>query len=404
MEHLYGVKMSKYNNFSLLEFNNQIIYDILSDRDSVLDNIMKKVLEQHPYAITPPSKDGGRWQTFYKDSSGKRKNIKASTKEELVKKLIKIYSTNKYLDKMTFEQLFDEWLPYKRTITSSPNTIKRHIQHYNKYFRTSKLNSMRISSIDELTLEEICNTLIKDHNLSNKEWTNIKGIIKGMFEYALRKKYISVNPVPNIHINVKYRQVVKKPAKTQIFNTDELKQLNDYLDMMYKETEDTAFLCVKLNFYLGLRVGELVTIRWEDIDDSQIHIVREEIRNQETNTYEVVDHTKTHTDRYIDIPNKAMEIFNLIPRTNEYIFVRDGNRLHTRQIAYILEKYAERQSIAVKSSHKIRKTYASILSNSVPIDCIREMLGHSGLQTAYSYIYNPLTEQQTHQLINNAFS
>ena len=73
--------MNNYN-FNLLEFNNQIIYDILSNRDSVLDNIMKKVLEQHPYAITPPTNDGGRWQTFYKDSSGKRKNIKASTKEE----------------------------------------------------------------------------------------------------------------------------------------------------------------------------------------------------------------------------------------------------------------------------------------------------------------------------------
>ena len=95
----------------------------------------------------------------------------------------------------------------------------------------------------------------------------------------------------------------------------------------------------------------------------------------------------------------------MIPRTSDYVFVRADDRLHTRQIAYVLEKYAERQSIAVKSSHKIRKTYASILSsNSVPVDYIREMLGHSGLQTTYSYIYNPLTEQQTHQLINNAFS
>ena len=397
--------MKNNNYINLLGFDNTIIYDILSDRDSVLDNIMKKVLEQHPYAITAPSKEGGRWQTFSKDSDGKRQNIKAPTKEELVKKLIKIYSTNKYLEKMTFEQLFDEWLPYKRAITSSPNTIVRHVQHYNKYFRASKLNNMRISSIDELTLEEICNTLIKDHNLSNKEWTNIKGIIKGMFEYALRKKYISVNPVPNIHINVKYRQVVKKPAKTQIFNTDELKQLNGYLDMMYKETEDTAFLCVKVNFYLGLRVGELVTIRWEDIENSQLHVVREEILNKETNSYEVVSHTKTHTDRYVDIPDKAMEIFNMIPRDSEYVFVRADNRLHARQIAYVLEKYAERQSIHVKSSHKIRKTYASILSsNSMPYDYIREMLGHASLHTTYAYIYNPLTEQQTRQLINNAFS
>lgn len=263
---------------------------------------------------------------------------------------------------------------------------------------------MRIASIDELTLEAICNSLVKDHNLSYKEWVNIKGIIKGMFEYACRKKYISVNPVPNIHITVKYRQVVKKSGKTQTFNTDELKALYDYLDMMYAETEDIAFLCVMINFLLGLRVAELVAVCWEDIEDMKLHIVREEVRNQEANTYEVVDHTKTHTDRFVELPDKALEILNKIPHSSQYIFTRNGERLHTRQIAYVLEKYAERKGIPVKSTHKMRKTYASILSVSgVPVDCIREMLGHSSLSTTYGYIYNPLTEQQTRNLINSAF-
>lgn len=96
---------------------------------------------------------------------------------------------------------------------------------------------------------------------------------------------------------------------------------------------------------------------------------------------------------------------NNIPRSSKYIFTtRNGERLHTRQIEYFLEKYAERQGIPVKSTHKMRKTYASMLSVSgVPVDCISEMLGHSSLSTTYGYIYNSLTEQQTHNLINSAF-
>ena len=55
------------------------------------------------------------------------------------------------------------------------------------------------------------------------------------------------------------------------------------------------------------------------------------------------------------------------------------------------------------TSHKIRKTYASRLSaNGVPIDCIRENLGHSNLATTLEYIYNPLTESETYELIKNA--
>ena len=79
---------------------------------------------------------------------------------------------------------------------------------------------------------------------------------------------------------------------------------------------------------------------------------------------------------------------------NHGFITQEYSRLHTRQIEYFLEKYAERQGIPVKSTHKMRKTYASMLSVSgVPVDCISERLGHSSLSTTYGYIYNPLTEQ-----------
>ena len=38
----------------------------------------------------------------------------------------------------------------------------------------------------------------------------------------------------------------------------------------------------------------------------------------------------------------------------------------------------------------------------VPIDAIREQLGHSELSTTLSYIYHPLTEDATYSLISNA--
>ena len=83
--------------------------------------------------------------------------------------------------------------------------------------------------------------------------------------------------------------------------------------------------------------------------------------------------------------------------------MRDGERITSRQINYVLEKYAERNGVRTKSSHKMRKTYASKLNaNGVPLDCIREQLGHSNLQTTLGYIYNPLTEKETYDLITKA--
>ncbi len=180
--------------------------------------------------------------------------------------------------------------------------------------------------------------------------------------------------------------------------------MNRYLDRMYTETLDTVYLAVKLNFLLGLRVGELVALRWEDYCDiNHLHIVREEVRNQVTNKYEVVEHTKTNRDRFVVLVPKAINILQKMEHTGDYIFMRDGNRITARMVAYVLEKYAERQGLAIKSTHKMRKTFASNLNaNGVPLDCIRELLGHSNLNTTLGYIYNPLTEKETYDLISKA--
>ena len=396
----------KLNQYNILSANT---VDDIINADNVQEAIMnarkeKMLSEMHLYKITEPKSDKGRWQTYYRDANGERKIIRAQTKDALLEKLIPIYFQETHLDKLIFSDLFLEWLEYKKTVTDSPNTIKRHKQHYNRYFEQSELHNMQIRQIDTLLLESECNRLVKEYNMSRKEWNNVKTILIGCFEYAVRKKYITDNPMDDVKILVKYRQVVKKTGKTETYNTEELEELNKYLDKMYAETEDTVFLAVKINFLLGLRVGELVALKWEDCkEQSHIHVVREEIRNQETNLYDVVEHTKTNRDRYVVLVPKAISILKKIPKEGSYIFMRNGERITARQIAYVLEKFAERQGVTTKSTHKMRKTYASKLNASgVPLDCIREMLGHSSLSTTLGYIYNPLTESETYNLIEKA--
>ena len=389
----------------LLHLNSK--YDILNVGSAFDEITMSRkidlVKKSHPYSITPPTSEKGRWQTRFKDENGNYKNIKAQTEEALWEKLIPLYFSNSHIDK-SFHNIFVEWLDYKKELAGSPNTITRHKQHYRKYFEPSKLHTMKFKQIDCLLLETECNRIVKDFNLSRKEWMNIKTILLGMFEYASRKKYITFNPMNEVKILVKFRQVVKKSGKTQTYNTDELAELNRYLDAKYTETGDTAFLAVRLNFFLGLRVGELVALRWEDWEDeTTLHIVREEVREHEKNIRYVANHTKTHLDRFVAIPPKAIELLKKIPRQGEYIFTRNGERITCSQIAYVLQKYAERQGVRTKSSHKIRKTYASLLaSNGVPLDAIRELLGHTDLATTLGYIYNPLPEKDTYELISKA--
>lgn len=399
--------MNLQSNESLNILQHLITSGIINE-GSVLDTLMsikrERMLKMHSYAITPPTSPKGRWQTYYKDETGKRKIIRAQTKEELLDKLIPIYFSNSHIDKLTFYGLYEEWLEYKATVTNSPNTIKRHKQHYKKYFESSILHGMKIKRIDEILLEQECNRIVKEFNLPRKEWCNAKTILNGMYEYAIRKKYLTENPMNKVQILVKFRQVVRKTGKTETYNSEELSELNEFLDRMYEETLDASFLAVKVNFLLGLRVGELVALKWCDLcDNSHLHIVREEIRDQTDNSYEVVEHTKTNRDRFVIVVPKAMDILKRIEKQGEYIFMREGKRITSIRIATILRKFARSEGTPLKSSHKMRKTYASNLNaNGVPLDCIREMLGHSNLSTTLQYIYNPLTEKETYNLISKA--
>jgi len=375
--------------------------------DEVRELIMKSrkahIKEIHPYALTPPKEEGGRWQTFIRDTDGKRKNIRAGSEEELLEKLIPCYFAKTHIDNMTFSDLFEEWLQYKESF-ASPNTLKRHRQHFKKYFEDTAIPKRKIRSFDIITLEEECNRIVRKHNLTRKEWVNVKTILNGSFEYAVRKSYLTANPVASLKILTKFRQVNKKTGKTETFNSEEREELFSYLKKLYAETGDAALIAIRLNFYLGLRIGELVALKWDDYCSiNQLHIVREEIRNQETGEVVVIDHTKTNSDRFVTLVPQAIHLIQSIPHEGDFIFMRDGKRITARQAEYVLDKYAERQGLKIKSSHKIRKTYASMLNAAgVPLDEIREQLGHTNLNTTLGYIYNPLTAKETYQLMSKA--
>lgn len=377
------------------------------DMCNVLDVIMAskraKIKNLHTYAITPANSHNKYWTTYFKHENKARLLIRGKTEEELLDKLVKLYEETENLDNLTFNRLFDEWLEYKKAITNSANTIKRHRQHYVKYFEPSKLHSMKVSHIDTFVLEMECNRIVKEFNLTRKAWVNAKTILIGMFEYAKRKKYIIDNPLSDMKITVRYKQTVKKTGNTQTYNTDELEALNKYLDMKYEETNGSVYIAVRLNFFLGLRIGELAALKPEDIMGNQIHVVREAVRDQETNQTYVVEHTKTNRDRFVALVPQAKKLLEKLDMDGGYLFERDGECLRARQIEYVLEKYAQHQGIEPKRSHKIRKTYASRLNAyGVPIDAIREQLGHSELSTTLSYIYNPLTEDATYSMISDA--
>lgn len=370
------------------------------------------MLGMHPYAITEPASPDGRWQTYLK-TRGRKKLIRANTYQELLDKLYDAYASQEEV--YTLDDLFTEWLSYKEAITHSMKTIRRHEQHWRKYF--DKLKERELSSFDRLELQKECNLLVKENHLSSKEWQNVKTILSGMFDYAGEKGYIDGDMMRKVKITVKFRQVNKKSGKEETYQTDELKSLYQYIDVEFARTLDIVLMAIRFNFFVGCRVGELVALKWTDIvNGNHLHICREEIKDSVRidgtwkDVYTVADHTKTNKDRIVPLAPDAVNILSEVRKVRGYlydeedfIFMRGEKRITSRQINYALEKACTSLGMTVKRSHKIRKTVASRLyAGDVPLDFIREMLGHAELSTTLGYIFNPLSEEETYNLITKA--
>ena len=104
-------ELNEINKLQAVDKNN------IMGLDSILNTLMaskrEKVRKLHPYSITPPAKENGRWQTYYKGADKKRKLIQAHSEAELLDKLIPLYLSESHIDKLTFYELFSEWLEYK---------------------------------------------------------------------------------------------------------------------------------------------------------------------------------------------------------------------------------------------------------------------------------------------------
>lgn len=368
-------------------------------RAALLDaiNMSKKemVRKVHKYSIRQMSGKDNRWLTYIPaDNAKKRKEIKRPTENDIYNYLYKFYG----FDGISFAELFKKWLPVKEAMTSSMSTIRRHEQHFNKYFvsRNSMLLKRNIKNISKLELQLECNRLIKECELTKKEWINVATILRGMFQYAMNENWISVNPFEGIQISVHFRQVKRKLVKEEIFDKQEYPLLKSYMNQKYSEEPDDVYLAILFQAYTGMRVGEITAAKWEDIDTErrQIHIVREDIsedyrisEGKYAKHRVIADHTKGYQDRFVDLLPPALDILKRLSHQTEWLFSRNGERLTERQINYQLEKFSEKSDIITKRSHKLRKTYASNLHEAgIALKKIQNDLGHQSIRTTEAYI------------------
>lgn len=385
---------------------------------NVVETMRREViLKNHPYDIFLSTDN--RWHTYVIDN-GKRKSIAKSTREKVEDALVQFYKEHEEKTNYTLKTLYPEWLDYKLIKTNSSNTVKRIDNDWNKYYLDTDVINILITKLDYITLDTWAHSIVKERNLTQKQYRNMALIMKQVLLYAVDKGIIFNSPYERVRLTGKiFARTTKKQSNTQVFLVDEQPRIEEEAFAEFHSTGNPIALAIPFAFQTGLRVGELVALRYRDIVEEYLNIERMEVRlpHKEENgwgavEYKVVEHTKSLAGiRKVYLTSKARDILDMIHKANEenryvdedYIFVNEKGRIHVRALDYRLRKYCSNLNMPEKSMHKIRKTFIStLIDNNVNINYIRETVGHESEETTYkSYCFNRLSAEKTENILEN---
>ena len=336
-------------------------------------------------------KDGrweGRYTAGHDPVTGKQifKNVLGKTQAEVKDKLNTALEELKRIDvivsdQMTTGEWLDTWLehyakPVMRATTYNnyETLIRLHIKPY--------IGEVKLNKLTTLQIQKLYNKLLSDgrydrpeakdqpKGLSSKTVRNIHTVIHSACEKAIMERLLAVNPTKGCRLPKKERTEMKvlPPEKLADF---------------FREAKETGvFELYYLDLSTGLRRGELLGLKWSDIDFEKRTL---EVKRQIQRVNGVIQETasKTHNAyRKILLPVEAVEILQQYKAKqaieSEYIFPSPtGGIMEPDCARKMLKRVLQRAGLDELRFHDLRHTFATLaLQNGVDVKTLSGILGH----------------------------
>lgn len=295
---------------------------------------------------------------------------------------------------ITFTELAQLFLDKYAKNNLSDTTIINYKYQLNKHILPS-IGHYRINKLKKLHVQDLANKECSEYNLSSKTIKNDIKLISAILEKGIEWELLS----NNIAHKVSIPNNRNKPKKEQqIYNNEEIKLLFSALE----NTEEPFKTMVYISFYTGARRGEVLALRWKDIDFKNhiIHIEQNKIRTINGTTFKG---TKNKRSRQFVVPDI------LIKKIKEIYFNQDKNDLlfniypstYTNQWI----KFVKNNNLKYITLHDLRHTNGSLLaSKGIDIVTIANRLGHLPA-TASAYYLHAVSEEdkKASQKLDNLF-
>ena len=316
-----------------------------------------------------------------RDQNGKRK-IKAlyGKTEKEVKKKLKEYKIElikhelEQVKKITVQEYMSDWLKtIKKNELKSSSYDRLEVTCENQIF--PHIGYLQMNSVKADDIQKLINHL----NDSGYSYSTIKkayNAINACFTFAYEREEIPKNPIVRISLP---RQKEKEISDIVFFNESEIELIEKYALEKYKtgKYKYKNGYAIILLLHTGLRIGELLGLKWNNIDfENKILKVSgnlKQVKNRDENKgeakYIVIEQTtKTKSgNRIIPLSDKAIEALKYFEKRklkkDSYVLItKNGKSVSARNIDTTFRQILKNAGIdKISGVHSLRHTFASML-------------------------------------------
>ena len=288
-------------------------------------------------------------------------------------------------------------------MTTSPDIkLKKWAQIW---LKTYKLGTIKQTSYHQLELlvdkipEHIKNKKVSDVSLSelqafineislikSKSYTDkMKVTLRSIFTEAQDNGFCVRNPARRL------KSPKKAEVQRKIYSIDECSQILEFADNYSNQLIATGIVIL---LFTGLRRGELLGLKWEDILSDSIFVNRSVFLDN--NKPVAIDNVaKTAKSiRCVPINSKIYEYINRLPKNGDYVFgstvgglmyPRNFNRAYDIFFSKMKSSYPD---IVRLSPHHLRHTYITNVVNGCSDISVAQLLaGHTDIKTTSRYTH-----------------
>ena len=197
---------------------------------------------------------------------------------------------------------------------------------------------------------------------------------------------------PGIGIRLPSRYNVAKPERiVEAYTAQEQTALLNVISSGRR----TGYFAIMLMIETGLRVGEVLALRWQDVQltRKRINVRNTVVRLANKKQSFVQDSVKSESSRRtIPLTPEAINILEeqYARRTNEWVFTNDdGERLSYEALRYQTRKACDEAGIEYRGEHVFRHTFATnCYHKGIDVKILSRLLGHADVNITYNlYIH-----------------